>query len=155
MTNVITPVHDQQDMPFNQPEDHVDKEKRRQLWTIWFAGLLILVGIFYGANSLDILPEIAGDTEWDKVEWGDWVFLTAGLWGLAISAFRIYSPDWPLPSAWDWIGGFGLTAVGLSKFIENNAFDFAGVNSELFGAVAIGLAGVALLLYTLRTINQE
>ena len=145
----------------NEQEMNMDKkaifevdEKVKQLWVIWFAGLLILIGLFYGANSLELLPEISGESQWDKVEWADWVLLGAGLWGLTINVFRAYSKEWPSPIFTDWFLSSALTVAGISQFSRYLSDDLS-VNGELIGAVVIVGLGVLLLFNTLRNKDQE
>ena len=127
-----------------------EQEKRMQLFVIWLAGVFILAGLVFGANSQGLLPEITAQNEWDKIEWADWVLLGAGLWGLAINFFRINSPNWPLPTVFDWIGSIGLALVGASQILDTDT-----ETGELVGAVAMISLGVAILFITVRKINQE
>jgi hypothetical protein len=124
------------------------EDKRKQLWGIWFAGVLILMGLIFGANNQGLLPEIIGPNKWDKVEWADWVLLGAGVWGLAINMFRSYSAEWPVPNLVEWLLSGGLTLVGVSQF-----FNLDVQTGDLVGAAAMMGFGVALLFITLRKKN--
>jgi hypothetical protein len=86
----------------------IQKEKRKHLETIYWAGVLIWVGLVFGAENLGILPQIGGAEAWS------WIFFGAGLYALLMALFRIASPDYSNPTAGDYIWAGVLIIIGLS-----------------------------------------
>jgi hypothetical protein len=88
------------------------QEKRKRLEAIWWAGVFIWAGLIFGADILGFLPQIGGASAWS------WVFAGAGLGALLGAIFRVTSPDWPDPTAWDYIWAGILLIIGLGGFFN-------------------------------------
>ncbi len=87
-----------------------EKEARKRAEGFWWAGALIWAGLVFGAESLDLLPQVGSADAWS------WVFLGAGLYGLFSDLYYLRSTSPYKPSTWDWIWSGGLTLVGLGGF---------------------------------------
>lgn len=111
------------------------KAERKRIDAIWWAGVLIWIGLVLGADNLNILPRIGGEGEW----WL-WVFLGAGLWALALNGFSVLS-NWPNPSTWDWIWTAIFLLVGLGGVVN--------IAGEIVGAVVLVGIGIAFLVKAL------
>ena len=96
-------------------EMEVVEPKLKKLDTLWWAVALIWAGVVFGAESLDVLPEITDASVWS------WIFLGAGLFGLALDFYSLSSDDYENPTVWDWFWSSLLTALGAAGFV---AFDF-------------------------------
>ena len=80
---------------------------------LFWAGFLILVGLVFGADYMGIsLPELGGGESWQ------WIFLGAGVYGLALSIIRVSSPKYPNPNTLDYIGVGVLFLIGFSGMIS-------------------------------------
>jgi hypothetical protein len=88
------------------------QEQRKRLEAMWWAGVFIWAGLIFGADSLGFLPQIGGADAWS------WVFAGAGLSALVGAIFRVTSPDWPDPTAWDYIWAGILLIIGLGGFFN-------------------------------------
>ncbi len=86
------------------------KAARKRAEGLWWAGALIWAGVVFGAESLELLPQIRGADAWS------WVFLGAGLYGLVSGLYYVSSETTYQPTAWDWIWSGGLTVLGLGGF---------------------------------------
>ncbi len=95
-------------MSFEQ--EMTPKEKRSNLETIYWGGVLLWAGLVFGAESLGYLPQIGEADAWS------WAFAGAGLYGLLGALYRMSSPNLPNPSTWDYIWSGGLTILGLAGF---------------------------------------
>lgn len=84
-----------------------EKETRKRIDAMYWAGVFIWAGLVFGADSLGILPQIGAASAWS------WVFFGAGLYALAGNFYRASSPDWPAPTAWDYIWAALLLIFGL------------------------------------------
>jgi len=71
--------------------------ERKRMDAIWWAGVLIWIGLALGAEYADILPAVG-----DWGEWWPWIFIGVGPWSLALNVYRQAS-SWPNPRTWDWI----------------------------------------------------
>ena len=111
------------------------KAERKRIDAIWWAGVLIWLGLVLGAQNLNILPRIG-----DGGEWWLWIFLGAGLWALALNSFSMMS-NWPNPSTWDWIWTAIFLLVGLGGVVN--------IASEIVGAVVLVGIGVVFLVRAL------
>jgi hypothetical protein len=111
------------------------KAERKRIDAIWWAGVLIWIGLVLGADNLNVLPRIGGQGEW----WL-WVFLGAGLWALALNGFSVLS-NWPNPSTWDWIWTAIFLLVGLGGVVN--------IAGEIVGAVVLVGIGIAFLVKAL------
>ncbi|UCF46952.1 MAG: hypothetical protein JSU89_07150 [Myxococcales bacterium] len=86
------------------------KDARKRAEGLWWAGALIWAGLVFGADSLDLLPQVGGADAWS------WVFLGAGAYGLLSDLYYLRSESAYKPTTWDWIWSGGLTLVGLGGF---------------------------------------
>jgi hypothetical protein len=109
-------------------------EERRGFETLWWAGTLIWAGVVFGADGLGWLPQIGQAGAWT------WVFLGAGLYGLAGALYRQASVDALNPRTWDYIWAGLLLIAGFGGIAGVNAF---------WPAVMI-LIGVAYLVSIVR-----
>lgn len=105
------------------------KEQRKRLEAIWWAGSLIWAGLVFGADSLGLLPQIGGADAWS------WVFAGAGLYGLLGDLWRVASPDQPDPTAWDYVWSGILLILSLGGFF----------NLEIAFPLILLLIGVVIL----------
>ncbi len=87
-----------------------DMAQLPRLDAYFWAGAMIWAGLIFGAESLGVLPQIGEAGAWT------WIFLGAGLGGLGLSLYSLSSPDYASPTAWDWIFGAVLVAIGLGGF---------------------------------------
>jgi hypothetical protein len=107
----------------------LERQERRRLETMWWAGALIWAGLVFAADSLGLLPQIGESDAWT------WVFLGSGLYGLLGSLYRVISPDSPNPTAWDYIWSGCLFIIGL-----------AGMSPvDIFWPLILVLVGVVIL----------
>jgi hypothetical protein len=89
---------------------------RKRIETIYWAGVFIWAGFVFGADHLDLLPQIGESSAWS------WVFAGAGLLALLGNIYRAVSPDWQRMPAhtkatgWDWVWAVALLVIGLSGF---------------------------------------
>jgi hypothetical protein len=111
------------------------KAERKRIDAIWWAGVLIWIGLVLGADNLNILPQIG-----DGGEWWLWIFLGAGLWALALNVFSMMS-TWPNPSTWDWVWTAIFLFVGLGGIVN--------IAGEIVGAVVLVGIGVVFLVRAL------
>ena len=80
---------------------------------LFWAGFLILVGLVFGADYMGILlPDLGGGESWH------WIFLGAGVYGVALSIIRVASPKYPNPNTLDYIGVGVLFLIGFSDLIN-------------------------------------
>ena len=86
------------------------KEERRRIEALYWAGVLIWAGLMFGADSLGWLPQIGGAGPWS------WVFLGAGLYSLVGSIYRLSSPNYSTPPTSDYIWGAVFLLIGLGGF---------------------------------------
>lgn len=77
---------------------------------IYFGGVLLWAGIVFAADSLGYLPQIGFSSAWS------WFFLGAGLFSLVGNLVRQVSPGILNPSAFDYIFGLVLLAIGIGGF---------------------------------------
>lgn len=125
------------DVAKRSPEQ-VEKKERNRFDSIWWAGVLIWIGLVLGAEALDILPEIR-----DSGNLWPWIFVGVGPWSLGLNLYLLNS-RWPDPTTWDWIwtGIFMLLALGA----------FINIGGEMLGAVVLIGIGIAFLV---RAIAQR
>jgi len=90
------------------------KQARKRAEGLWWAVALIWAGLVFGADSLNLLPQIGGADAWS------WVFLGAGMYGLLSDLYYLTSKSPFEPTTWDWIWSGGLTLVGLGGFTTFN-----------------------------------
>lgn len=94
---------------------------------IYFGGVLVWAGIVFAADSLGFLPQIGSSDAWS------WIFLGAGVAALIGNLIRQASSSILNPSAFDYIFGAVLLAIGLGGF------------TSLYIALALVLVGGAIL----------
>lgn len=129
-----------------EKEMTIQEAKRKHLDRLWWAGAIIMAGVVFLAQSLEILPEI-GDGYQD--EWWIWVFLGAGAWALVLNIFRLVSPDWPNPRTWDYIWTVIFLGVGLGSATEID------IEGSAIAGIALVVIGALLLANLMRGKNQE
>jgi hypothetical protein len=109
--------------------------ERKRMDSIWWAGVLIWIGLALAGEYFEILPEIG-----DSGEWWPWIFVGVGAWSILLNLYRTTS-SWPNPSTWDWIWTAIFSLVALGSFV-----DFEG---EIVGAVVLVVIGVVFLVKAL------
>ncbi len=114
-----------------------EREERKRLDSIWWAGVLIWIGLALAAESLEILPEIG-----DAGEWWPWIFIGVGPWALALNLYRTAVASAPNPSTWDWVWTVIFLAVGAGAIVD--------VGGEIVGAAALVAVGVVVLVNAMR-----
>ena len=107
----------------------LEQEERRQIETIYWAGVLIWAGLVFVADNQGWLPKVGEAGPWS------WIFFGAGLYGTLGNFFRLAAANWSAPTTWDWIwSGFWLI-LGL-----------VGVTGvDVFWPLALILVGVVVL----------
>jgi hypothetical protein len=90
------------------------EEKPRRLDAFFWAGALIWAGLVFGANSLDLLPQIGQANVWS------WVFLGAGALGIVLNLVSQTSQNYATPTAWDWGWSVLFLIIGAGGFISFN-----------------------------------
>jgi hypothetical protein len=105
------------------------KAERRQLKGLWWAFVLIWAGLIFGAESLDLLPQIGAGDVWS------WIFTGAGLLGILGAIYRVATSDVPSPTTWDWVWGGFCLIIGLGGFTR----------LEISWPLILILSGVAVL----------
>ena len=110
-------------------QDTSQREGRKRIDAIYWAGVFIWAGVVFGADSLGFLPQIGGASAWS------WVFAGAGLYALLGNIYRAASLDWPNPTTWDYIWAAILLIVGLGGVF----------NVDVGFPVILIVIGVALL----------
>jgi hypothetical protein len=95
------------DIESSSPPD----SKLPRLDNYFWALALIIAGLVFGTDSLDILPEIGSASTWS------WVFLGAGVVGLGLNFYATTAAGYQAPSTWDWIFSAFLFAIGLGGFL--------------------------------------
>jgi hypothetical protein len=73
-----------------------------------FAGILIMAGLIWLADGLNLLPQLG------EAQVKDWIFLGAGGLLLLEGVLRVFSPDGYGPSTWRMIVGIVLLGLGAS-----------------------------------------
>ena len=115
----------------DEQESKGQKAERKRIDAIWWAGVLIWIGLVLGAENLNILPRIG-----DGAEWWLWIFIGAGLWALLLNVYSMMS-DWPRPTTWDWVWTVIFLLVGLGGVLD--------IGGEIVGAVVlVGIGAVFL-----------
>ncbi len=117
-------------MPVSK-ESTVEAAERKRMDAIWWAGVLIWIGLSLAAEYADILPAIG-----DSGDWWSWIFVGVAPWSLLLNLVRQAS-SLPNPSTWDWIwtGIFILVALGT----------FVDIGGELVGAIVLVVIGIILM----------
>ena len=113
-----------------------DKAERDRVDSIWWAVVLIWVGIVLGAGVADILPEIR-----DSGSLWPWIFLGVGPWSLGWNLY-LANTDHPKPTTWDWIWTAIFMLLALGTFVE--------IGGDVFFAAALIVVGGGLLWRAVR-----
>jgi hypothetical protein len=87
-----------------------DVEQWGTINAIYFGGVLLWAGIVFTADSLGYLPQIGFSSAWS------WFFLGAGLFSLVGNIVRQVSSGILDPSAFDYLFGLVLLAIGIGGF---------------------------------------
>ena len=87
-----------------------DMEQWGIINAIYFGGVLLWAGIVFAADSLGYLPQIGFSSAWI------WFFLGAGSFSLIGNLVRQVSPSIINPSAFDYLFGAVLLAIGIGGF---------------------------------------
>jgi hypothetical protein len=110
-----------------------ERVQRKRYESIWWAGVLIWIGLALAAEYFDILPEIG-----DSAEWWPWIFVGVGPWSLVLNVYRAASTAAPNPSTWDWAWTVVFMAVAIGAV--------ADVGGEIVGAAALVAIGLVVLI---------
>lgn len=102
---------------------------------IWWAGVLIWIGLALAAEYADILPEVG-----DSGDWWPWIFIGIGPWALLLNLYRQASSG-PNPSTWDWIWTAVFLLVALGTFVD--------IGGEIVGAAVLVVIGIVLMFRAL------
>jgi hypothetical protein len=119
---------------FNEGKARNEQEQRKQIESLWWAGVLIWAGLIFAADSLGILPQVGEASAWS------WVFFGAGLGGMLGNLYRVSSLNLPSPAAWDYIATGFLLLVGLGVMTA----------VDIFWPLVLVIIGAAILVGTLR-----
>lgn len=84
--------------------------ERKRAEGVWWAVALIWAGLVFGAESMDLLPQIGEASAWT------WVFLGAGAFGLLSNLYYASRAGGPKPRTWDWLWSGALAILGLFGF---------------------------------------
>ncbi len=119
----------------DQKDTTVEAAERKRMDAIWWAGVLIWIGLALGAEYLDILPRIG-----DSNEWWPWIFIGVGPWSLGLNLYRTTS-SWPNPSTWDWVWTAIFILVALGTVVD--------LGGEIVGAVVLVVVGIIFMVRAL------
>jgi hypothetical protein len=86
------------------------KEQLEYINAIYFGGVMVWAGIVFAVDSLGYLPKIGDSDAWS------WIFIGAGLFSLIGNLIRQTSSSILNPSAFDYIFGAVLLAIGIGGF---------------------------------------
>ena len=90
------------------------KEAVRHLDAFYWGGVILWVGLVFGADSLGYLPQIGGAETWS------WVFLGMGFYALLLAIVRVTSSDYPNPTTSDYVWAGIFLILGLGGFFSFN-----------------------------------
>lgn len=121
----------------DEKDTAVQKAERKRMESIWWAVVLIWIGLVLGAEFLDILPEIG-----DSGEWWPWIFIGIGPWTLGLNLYQQTSVSLPNPSTWDWIWTAIFMLVALGTVVD--------IGGEIVGPVVLVVVGVIFLFRALQ-----
>lgn len=113
---------------FHFEHRHSRRKERQRFTGMWWAVVLIWAGLIFGAESLELLPQIGG------ADAGSWIFAGAGMASILGSIYRVLSPEYSDPTTWDWIWGAFCLIIGLGGFTD----------IEIFWPFILILAGLVL-----------
>ena len=111
-----------------------ERAERARVKSIYWAVVILLAGLVFGANGLGFLPKIGNAGAWT------FIMVGAGLIGTLMNVSYASSSDTPNPTSWDWIwSGFWLV-VGLGSFFA----------IDMFWPLALIIIGVIALATAIR-----
>ena len=116
-------------------EPNNEAAERRRMDAIWWAGVLLWIGLALAAEYADILPEVG-----DSGDWWPWIFIGIGPWALLLNLYRQASSG-PNPSTWDWIWTSVFLLVALGTFVD--------IGGEIVGAAVLVVIGIVLMFRAL------
>jgi hypothetical protein len=114
-----------------QTDVKVDSERKR-LESVWWAGVLIWVGLVLGAEYLEILPHIG-----ERASFWPWFFLGIGPWTLGLNLYRVMSAAAPRPNTWDWIWTAVFMLVAIGTLVD--------IGAEIVGAAVLVVVGAVVM----------
>lgn len=88
-----------------------DSAERKRLESFWWAAVLIWAGVVFALDYLDALPQVREEGPWS------WIFLGAGVLGLAGALIRAASEQFPKPTGWDYFWSTLFLVIGASGFL--------------------------------------
>jgi hypothetical protein len=109
----------------------VESEDKR-FDSIWWAGVLIWIGLVLGAEYFEILPEIG-----ERASVWPWFFLGIGPWTLGLNLYRTMSATASRPTTWDWIWTTLFMLVALGTLMD--------IGAEIVGAAVLVIVGAVIL----------
>lgn len=77
-----------------------------------WGGACVWIGLTLGAQAFEVLPEIAGSTDW----W-PWLFIGLGPWSLVLNLIRV-TTDAPDPSTSDWVWTVLFIAAAVGALVD-------------------------------------
>ena len=80
----------------------------------FWGGVLVLAGLVFVGESMEMLPEIANATTWS------WIFLGAGVLSLVLNLISYSSESYENPTGWDWFWGGLFFVIGIGGFTTVN-----------------------------------
>ena len=98
------------DVTMEQAESQ--KTAGQHLEAIFWGGTIIWAGLVFGADSLGYLPQIGDAQVWS------WIFLGAGMYALLLDLWRVASPNYPNPTAGDYVWAGILLILGIGGFFS-------------------------------------
>jgi hypothetical protein len=90
------------------------QKNKKRIETIFWGGLLLWLGLVFMIANFGLFTFITMENTWK------WILMGAGVLALASNLFRLSSPDYPDPEAWDYIFTAGFLIGGLSGFTTIN-----------------------------------
>jgi hypothetical protein len=87
-----------------------DMEQWGYINALYFGGVLLWAGIVFAADTFGYLPQIGYSSAWS------WIFLGAGLFSMIGNLIRQASSSIINPSAFDYLFGVVLLAIGIGGF---------------------------------------
>jgi hypothetical protein len=112
---------------------YAEKYRRDPLSAAFWAGILILAGLIFLADNMEILPS---ERQFSNVEVWHWIAVGAGLLLFLEAIIRLVSPDYARPVRGRFIFAGALIAVGLSSMLGN---------PEIIWPLILVIVGVSIL----------
>lgn len=109
-------------------------EDRSRIEGVYWGGALIWGGLVFAANQFGLLPQIGDASAWS------WLFLGAGVYGLALDVIFTLLPERTKPTLFDWLWSTFWTLVGVSGFTK----------VDIFIPALMVIAGVAVIVGIIR-----